>query len=78
MILFKQLYDDYFIYEDNQNFICGGINKISNLSEVIISKMVHSSTTINDILNVAETLNKPFPFGHFPVFFPGHFPSSSS
>ena len=38
MILFKQLYDDYFIYEDNQNFICGGINKISNLSDVIISK----------------------------------------
>ena len=36
--LFNQLYDDYFIYEDEHNYISGGINKITNLSEIIISK----------------------------------------
>lgn len=36
--LFNQLYDDYFIYEDDHNYISGGINKITNLSEIIISK----------------------------------------
>ena len=36
--LFNQLYDDYFIYEDEYNYLSGGINKITNLSEIIIAK----------------------------------------
>lgn len=37
-MLFKQLYEGHFIYEDEQNFICGGINRTTNLSEIVISK----------------------------------------
>jgi hypothetical protein len=36
--IFENLYENYFIYEDEYNFISGGINKKTGISEVVLTK----------------------------------------
>ena len=59
----SKLYDNYFIYEDELNFVCGGINKKNNLSEIIISKkgIIGFNTIFKDHINfLTAKLNETY------------------
>jgi hypothetical protein len=63
-----KLFEDYFFYEDEENYVSGGINKKNNLTEIVISKKgIHGfNTMMKDHVNyMATQLNEIYAHYNF-------------